>query len=157
MKIVCAGGTEQAVLAEVNVISGRRCGLGLPLPQVKSVSQEVEPVSQSLEDLLDLTLNTRRQRLQQKAAERAHTQKAIDDAHADLKHKQIKFSTEVRSLIDKAVEQANRHLGKRPERCEFRDMSDIHWPLYVGGSTCNPIAYELRLTVKKWEKRCLSS
>jgi hypothetical protein len=117
---------------------------------VKSVSQEVEPVSQSLEDLLDLTLNTRRQRLQQKAAERAHTQKAIDDAHADLKHKQIKFSTEVRSLIDKAVEQANRHLGKRPERCEFRDMSGYYTgPLYVGGSTCNPIAYELRADGEK--------
>ncbi len=102
-------------------------------------------MSQSLEDLLDLTLNTRRQRLLQKAAERAHTQKAIDDAHADLEHKQIKFSTEVRSLIDKAVEQANRHLGTRPERCEFRDISGYYTgPLYVGGSTCNPIAYELR-------------
>jgi hypothetical protein len=112
---------------------------------VKSVSQEVKPVSQSLEDLLDLTLNTRQQRLLQKAAERAHIKRAIDDAHVDLEHKQTKFSTEVRSLIHQAVEQANRHLAKRPERCEFRDISGYYTgPLYVGGSSCNPIAYELR-------------
>jgi hypothetical protein len=112
---------------------------------VKSVSQEVKPVSQSLEDLLDLTLNARRQRLLQKAAERAYTQMAIDDVRVELERKQTKFSTEVRSLIHKAVEQANRHLGKRPERCEFRDISGYYTgPLYVGGSSCNPIAYELR-------------
>jgi hypothetical protein len=122
----------------------------LLLPQVKSVSQEVAPVSQSLEDLLDLTLNTRRQRLLQKTAERAHTQQAIDDAHVDLERMQTKFSTEVRSLIHKAVEQANRHLGKRPERCEFRDISGYYTgPLYVGGSSCNPIAYELRADGEK--------
>jgi len=107
-------------------------------------------VSQSLEGLLDLTLDTRRQRLLQRAAERVHTQKAIDDAHVDLERKQTEFSKEVRSLIHGTVEQANRHLAKRPERCEFRDISGHYTgPLFPGGSTCNPIAYELWVNGEK--------
>jgi hypothetical protein len=107
-------------------------------------------MSQSLEELLGLALDTRQQRLLQGTAEQAHTQQAIDDAHAGLERKQTEFCARVHSLINEAVERANRHLTKRPEHCEFREVSGYFTgPLYVGGSACNPIAYELRVDDKK--------
>jgi hypothetical protein len=40
---------------------------------------------------------------------------------------------------------ANRHLASRPEKCQFCEVSGyLTGPLYIGGSDCNPIAYELR-------------
>ena len=57
----------------------------------------------------------------------------------------MRFHAEVRSLLQQAIERANRHLAKRPEHCEFYDVSGHYTgPLYVGGANCNPIAYELR-------------
>lgn len=107
-------------------------------------------MSQSLEKLLDLTLDTRQQRLLQRTAEQIHTQKIIDDAHSDLQRQQTKFCTEVRFLINKIVEKANMHLATRSDHCEFREISGHYTgPLYVGEFTCNPIAYEFLVDGKK--------
>ena len=44
------------------------------------------------------------------------------------------------------MERANLHLEKRPEKCQLCEISGYFTgPLYAGGSTCNPIAYELRI------------
>jgi hypothetical protein len=103
-------------------------------------------MSQSLEELLDATLDTQRQRRHQQEVEQLDARQAIDTAHAKIECDQIRFHTEVRSLIQQAVDRANRHLAKRPECCEFCETSGGYTgpPLYVGGSACNPIAYELR-------------
>ena len=102
-------------------------------------------MSQSLEDRLDLTLDMRRERRLQHEAKGAHARTAIVNAHAELEHEQTKFSTEVHSLIQETVERANRHLAKRSEHYEFREVSGYYaGPLHGSGTACNPIAYELR-------------
>jgi hypothetical protein len=102
-------------------------------------------MSQSLEDRLDITLDMRRERRLQHEAKGARTRTAIDDAHAELEHEQTKFCTEVHSIIQESVERANRHLAKRSEHYEFREVSGYYTgPLHGVGTACNPIAYELR-------------
>ena len=101
-------------------------------------------MSRSLESLLDATLDMRLQRRQQHHAEQLHARQAIDAAHAKTECEQMRFHTEVRSLLQQAVDRANRHLAKRPEHCEFREVSEYYTgPLFVGKLTCNPIVYEL--------------
>jgi hypothetical protein len=103
-------------------------------------------MSQSLEYLLDLILDTRRRRRIQQNAERAQTESAVHDTHIELERRQTRFCTEVRSLIKEAVERANCHLATRPDGCRLCEVSGYYTgPLYVGGSACNPIAYELRV------------
>ena len=105
-----------------------------------------EAMSDSLEHQLDLALDQRRQRRLQQQAVQARTETAIHDAHERIEHRQVRFSTAVRSLIAKAVERANRHLAKRPEKCQLCEISGYYTgPLYVDGPDCNPIAYELRI------------
>ena len=102
-------------------------------------------MSESLEDCLDLMLDMRRERRLQHEAKGAHRRTAIDDAHAELEHEQTRFHTSVHSLIQETVERANRHLAKRSEHYEFREVSGYYTgPLHGGGTACNPIAYELR-------------
>ena len=102
-------------------------------------------MSQSLEDQLDVVMNTRHQRRRQLEAARADAQKAIDEARAALDRAQSTFSTEIRGLIQTKIEQANRHLAARQEHWQFSEVSGYYTgPLYLGGSACNPIAYELR-------------
>jgi hypothetical protein len=106
-------------------------------------------MAQTLEELLDLALDTRQQRLIQGGAEQTHARQAIGNAQAGLERKQTEFRTRVHSLINESVEKANRHLARRPEHCEFREVSGYFTgPLYAGGSACNPIAYELRVDDK---------
>ena len=103
-------------------------------------------MSRSLENLLDAALETRRQRRLQHEAEQADARRAVNTAHAKTAAEQIRFHTVVRPLIEQAVERANRHLGKRPEHCEFCEISGQYTgPHHVGGSTCNPIAYALHV------------
>ena len=103
-------------------------------------------MSDRLEDQLDLALDTHRQRRRQREAEQAQSEKVIRDAHTELEHMHTKFHAEVRSLIEKVVGRANRHLAKRAEKCYLSDISGYFTgPLYVGGSACNPIAYALRI------------
>jgi hypothetical protein len=102
-------------------------------------------MSDSLEHLLDFTLDVRERRRRQHEAELGLRERAIRDSHAELERRRTKFSTEVRCLIQKAAGQANHHLATRPERCEFREMSEYSiGPWYPGGPICNPIAYQLR-------------
>jgi hypothetical protein len=102
-------------------------------------------MSRSLENLLDATLDTRRQRRLQHQAEQIDAQQAINTAHAKIEREQTGFRTVVRSLIQQAAERANRHLVKRPEHCEFCEISGHYTgPLYLGRSICNPIVFELR-------------
>ena len=102
-------------------------------------------MSRSLEKLLDATLNTRRQRRKQHQAKQEDARKAIQVAHGKTECEQTRFHTEVRSLLQQTAERANRHLAKRPDHCEFCEISGYHTgPLYVGVSTCTPIVYELR-------------
>ena len=101
-------------------------------------------MSESLEHQLDLTMDMRRQRHRQHEAELAQAEKAIRDGHLELERRQTRFSTEVRSLIRDVVEQANRHLATRRENCQICEVSGYFTgPLYIGGTACNPIAYEL--------------
>jgi len=103
-------------------------------------------MSPSFERQLDLTLDVRQQHRLQRQAERAQAERAIQDSHEALEHRQASFCTHVRTLIHAAVERANRHLGKRAEKCQLCEVSGYFTgPLYVGGSACNPIAYELRV------------
>jgi hypothetical protein len=107
-------------------------------------------MSDKLEDQLDLALNARRQRRRQYEAEQADSQKAREDARAELEWRQGQFCTIIRSLIQKAVDRANRHLARRPEKCELCEVSGhFTGPLYVGGWGCNPVAYELRVEGQK--------
>jgi hypothetical protein len=101
-------------------------------------------MSRSLETMLDATLDMRQQRWLQHQAAQTHAQQVIDAAHAKVEREQTRFHTEVRSLIRQSIERANRHLIKRPEHCEFHDVSGYYaGSVYVCGSTCNPIAYQL--------------
>jgi hypothetical protein len=102
-------------------------------------------MSETLEDLVDLTLDMRRQRRRQYEVELAQKEKAIQDKRIELERRQMRFLTEVRSMIRNSVARANRHLAKRPEGCVFHEVVGyLTGPLYLGGSACNPIAYELR-------------
>ena len=56
-------------------------------------------MSDSLEHQLDLALDTREQRCRQHKAEESLTEKTIEDRHAELKHQQFRFCTEVRFLM----------------------------------------------------------
>ncbi len=98
------------------------------------------------EQHLDLAIETRQQRLRQKEAQHAAAEKAIRDAHAVLERIQLQFCGEIRSLIENAVERANRHLARRSEDWRLCEVSGYFTgPLFVGGSACNPIAFELRV------------
>jgi hypothetical protein len=99
-----------------------------------------------MERLLDVTLDTRRQRRKQHEAEQADARQAIEAAHKKISCEQTRFHTDVRSLLRQAVERGNRHLARRPEHCEFCEISGYYTgSLHVGASTCTPIAYELRV------------
>jgi hypothetical protein len=103
-------------------------------------------MSDTFEDQLDLAFEMRRQHHRQHEVEQAHATKAIEDAHAELRRRQTMFCSEVRSSIEKAVEHANRHLARRPEKCQLSEVSGYFTgPLYVGAPACNPIAFELRV------------
>jgi hypothetical protein len=103
-------------------------------------------MSDSLEHRLDFTLDMRERHRLKHEAELGLKDKAIRGSRAEFERRQAKFSTEVCSLIQKAAEQANHHLATRPERCEFREVSELSmgcW--YPGRPICTPIAYELRV------------
>ena len=103
-------------------------------------------MSESLERRLDVTLDSREDRHRQHETELDRAENAIRDSHRELEAQQVKFATEIRSLIRQGVEQANTHLHARPEHCEFCEVSGyLTGPLFVGGRGCNPIAYELRV------------
>ncbi len=99
---------------------------------------------ETFERRLDLALNTRQQRRLQRQAEKANAERAILATHADLERKQTYFGEKVRSLLEDAVERANRHLAARNENCHLCEVSGYYTgPLYVGGSACNPVAFDL--------------
>jgi len=101
-------------------------------------------MSRSLEQLLDIALNTRQQRRRQRVKDQADRQSMIVEARAELEHQQRKFRRKICSLMDEVVERANRHLATRSDHCEFRDISGCYTgPLHVGNFSCNPIAYKL--------------
>ncbi len=103
-------------------------------------------MSDTLEHQIDLALQEREHRHQRHESELVRAEKAIRDNHLEAERRQMRFATEVRSLIRQAVEKANAHLKLRPEKCEFCEVSGyLTGPLYVGGPGCNPIAYELRV------------
>jgi hypothetical protein len=103
-------------------------------------------MSGSFENQIDHALDLRHQRRRQRQAEQAQSKKAIDDVHAELERKQSDFSERVRSLVEQAVADANRHLATRPEGCQLCRVSGYFTgPWYPGGSACTPIAYELRV------------
>ncbi len=102
-------------------------------------------MSGQFEQRLDLALETRQQRLRQKQTEQTAVDMATREAHAGLEYMQLQFCREIRSLIEQAVERANRHLAKRPEKCRLCEVSGYFTgPLFAGGSACNPLAFELR-------------
>ena len=108
-------------------------------------SREVA-MAEPLERRLDLTLDTREELRSHHQAELAQRERAIRDSHAELDGRQMRFCTEVRCLMQDIIEQANRHLATRAEKCQFYEVPGYFTgPLYVGGSPCNPLAYELRL------------
>ena len=103
-------------------------------------------MSDTFEHQLDQALGMRWQHHRQEEAKQTRSARAIRDAHAELERKQTVFCTKVRSLIENAVDQANRHLATRPEKCQLHEVSGyLTGPLYPGGSACNPIAFELRV------------
>ena len=71
-------------------------------------------MSGTFEEQLDLAMELRHQRRRQHEAEQAQSGQAIREAHAELERKQARFCKEVRSLIEKAVAKANRHLDILP-------------------------------------------
>ena len=103
-------------------------------------------MSDTFEHQLDLALDQRHQRRRQEEAKRAQSARAIRDAHAELERNQTIFCTKVRSLIEDAVDHANRHLATRPEKYQLHEVSGyLTGPWYPGGNACNPIAFELRV------------
>jgi hypothetical protein len=103
-------------------------------------------MSDSLEHALDLTLNMRERHRRQHEAELALKEEAMRSGHSELEQRQARFSNEVRSLIQSAVERANQHLATRPEGCEFCEVSEYSvGPLCPGASICTPIVYKLRV------------
>lgn len=102
-------------------------------------------MSGQFEQRLDLALETRQQRLRQKQTEQTTAELATREAHAVLERMQRQFCGQIRSLIEQAVERANRHLAKRPENCRLCEVSGYFTgPLFAGGAACNPLAFELR-------------
>lgn len=103
-------------------------------------------MSGSLEHLLDFTLNTQEQRRRRHEAVLGVRERAVQASYKELERRGNWFSTEARSSIRKAVEQANRHLATKPERCEFCELPEFSTgPWYPGKPNCGPIAYELRV------------
>ena len=70
-------------------------------------------MSETLEKLLDLTLDMRTQRRRQHDAGFAQSSKAIRDERVELERRQMRFLTEIGSLIRNAMTQANRHLATK--------------------------------------------
>jgi hypothetical protein len=106
-------------------------------------------MSETLEKLLDLTLDMRKQRRHQRDAGFAQTGKANRDERIKFERRQMRFLTEIGFLIRNAMTQANRHLATRPKECQFHEVTGyLADPAYVGGLACNPIAYELRVNGK---------
>ena len=102
-------------------------------------------MSREFERRLDLALETRLQRLRQKKTEQTAADLATKEAHAVLERMRLQFCGQIRSLIEQAVERANRHLARRPENCRLCEVSGYFTgPLFVGGAACNPLAFELR-------------
>ena len=102
-------------------------------------------MSDNFKHQLDMALDLRHQRQRQHEAEQAESKRAIENAHAELERKEATFCGTVRSLMERAVAEANRHLSTRPERCQLSDVSGhFTGPWYPGQSVCNPIAYELQ-------------
>src|ERR1051326_500441 len=103
-------------------------------------------MSDSLEQLLNLALDGREQRRHQHTVEQAQREPAIRAGRKEFEQRQTKFSTEVRSLMQTAAEQANEHLATRSEGCRVCEVSGYFTgPWFPGGSACNPIAYEVRV------------
>jgi len=103
-------------------------------------------MSSALEQQLDSILNTRAQRRRQREVEEAQSESVIRAARAEHERRQQRFCADVRSLLEQVVQQANRHLAVRPEKCQFCAVSGYFTGcLHVGGPVCNPIAYELRV------------
>jgi hypothetical protein len=108
-------------------------------------------MSESLQHLLDVTLNQRELLRRQHEAELAARERATTrDTHRERERRHAEFQTKIRSLIQGAVDDANRHLATRPEGCRFCEMS-VHFTRtwYPGHTICNPIAYELRVDGEK--------
>jgi hypothetical protein len=108
-------------------------------------------MSESLQHLLDVTLNQRELlRRQHEADLAAHERATIRDSHRERERRRAEFQTKIPSLIHGAVDDANRHLATRSEGCRFCEMS-VHFagPWYPGRMICNPIAYELRVDGEK--------
>jgi hypothetical protein len=102
-------------------------------------------MSGEFEQRLDLALETRQRRLRQKQTEQTTADLATREAHAVLERMRLQFCGQIRSLIEQAVERANRHLTKRPEHCRLCEVSGYFTgPLFAGGAACNPLAFELR-------------
>jgi hypothetical protein len=102
-------------------------------------------MSDQFEQRLDLAMQTRQQRLHQKQAEQIAAEIVTRKAHAILERMQVQFCGGIRSLIEQAVERANRHLAKRSEKCQLCEVSGYFTgPLFSGGAACNPIAFDLR-------------
>jgi hypothetical protein len=102
-------------------------------------------MSDEFERRLDLALETRLRRLRQKKTEQTAADLATRAAHADLERMRLQFCGQIRSLIEQAVERANRHLARRPEHCRLCEVSGYFTgPLFAGGAACNPFAFELR-------------
>ena len=112
-------------------------------------------MSGALEHLLDFTLDMRERRLRPHQAER-RPKDTVQASHTELKRRRTRFSTEVRSLVRKAVEQANHHLMSRPEGCEFCELRGfIAEPWYPGKLNFDPIAYELRVNGEEVGERLI--
>ncbi len=106
-------------------------------------SREVA-MSDFLEHSLDITLDMRERHRRQHENEVAVKDRAVRSGYVELERRQTQFCTEVRSLIRDAAEQANRHLARRPEKCEFREVLRYRkGPWFPGGPICDPITYQL--------------
>src|ERR1043166_5694640 len=102
-------------------------------------------MSDSLERLLDFTLNVRDRQRGTHEAEVALKEDAIRGCRAEFERREAKFSNEVRSLVKRAAEKANHHLATRTENCEFCEVTGYPMrPWYPGGPVCVPIVYTLR-------------
>jgi len=102
-------------------------------------------MSGEFERRLDLALETRLQRLRQKQTEQTAANLASREAHAVLERMRLRFCGQIRSLIEQAVERANRHLAERPEKCRLCEVSGYFTgPYFAGGAACNSLAFELR-------------
>ena len=102
-------------------------------------------MSGEFERRLDLALETRLQRLRQTKTKQTAADLATREAHTVLERMRLQFCGQIRSLVEQAVERANRHLAGRPENCRLCEVSGYFTgPLFAGGAACNPLAFELR-------------